>query len=599
MAVSEERLERDLSLGRKLRWLIFGRLGAAVILLAVSTVWTGSGSGRQPPIKTLSFLAAVACLTVLYALAQRFSRALLFQARLQFTVDILLVTWLVWTSDVVHSPYTALYIVVIALASLFLGPRDVVVTSVGCAVVFTGCAFAAIYGLSNYPVSDASEGSLSPAVQSIGLFDIAFLVVGLLSARLAEHQSRSEVRLIAATQSLANLRALHERIVESIRSGVVTTDLQGRIYTFNSAAEEITGYNQKDVRGQDASIFFGEMTDQVVDSIHAANVGAASPRFEAGCLTAEGLRLRLGFSISPLFSETGETTGMVITFQDLTHIRALEETSRRQDQLAAIGRMAASIAHEIRNPLAAMRGSIQMLRHEMKGQPSQEELMEIILRESDRLNRIITDFLNYARPRSISHAKVDVGELLHQTFTLLRHSPEVSDRQMVEEDVTAGPLLADADAEQLQQVFWNLARNALQAMPDGGTLRAELAKNRKNRLRITFSDSGRGMSPAQVEHLFEPFSSTTGGTGLGLSIVYQIIREHGGTINVRSREGQGTTITIELPSASGEQEAETRKQESEVRSQKPEARSQKPEARSQKPEARSQKSKVRRRKESI
>jgi two-component system sensor histidine kinase PilS (NtrC family) len=260
---------------------------------------------------------------------------------------------------------------------------------------------------------------------------------------------------------------------------------------------------------------------------------------------------------------------MVITFQDLTHIRALEETSRRQDQLAAIGRMAASIAHEIRNPLAAMRGSIQMLRHEIKGESSQTDLMEIILRESDRLNRIITDFLNYARPRSATHARVDIGELLHQTFTLLRYSPEINEFQSVEEEVIDGPLIAEADAEQLQQVFWNLARNALQSMREGGTLNAQVSRNSQKRLRITFSDTGRGMSPKQVEHLFEPFSSTTGGTGLGLSIVYQIIRDHGGTINVRSREGQGTKITIELPCERGvgNQESGDKSQETEGQNQ--------------------------------
>ena len=160
----------------------------------------------------------------------------------------------------------------------------------------------------------------------------------------------------------------------------------------------------------------------------AAGQAEANPRFEADCLTADGLRLRLGFTVSPLFSELGDTTGTVITFQDLTHIRALEETSRRQDRLAAIGRMAASIAHEIRNPLAAMRGSIQMLRADMEGESSQTELMEIILRESDRLNRIISDFLNYARPRSIIQSKVDVGESLRRTFTLLRNSAEINEK---------------------------------------------------------------------------------------------------------------------------------------------------------------------------
>ena len=547
---AEARIEQSYPLAQKLWWLILGRLGAALVLLLAGTLWV-RGSARQESFsKTLPLLSVVVGLTILYSLAHRFSNQFQFEARIQFMVDVLLTTWLVWTTGVIHSPYTALYIVIISASSLFLGPRDVVVTSVGCAFAFTSCALAVFTGFREPQAGEILQASSYQTVQSVGLFDIAFLAVGLLSARLAERQSRSDVRLMAAAQSLANLRALHERIVESIRSGVVTTDLQGRIYTFNAAAEEITGHKQLDVRGQDASIFFGEIGEHVADSMRAAEAGEASPRLEADCLTAEGLRLRLGFTISPLFSEVGETTGTVITFQDLTHIRALEETSRRQDRLAAIGRMAASIAHEIRNPLAAMRGSIQMLHSEMDGESSQTELMEIILRESDRLNRIISDFLSYARPRSSTHATVDVGELLKQTFTLLRHSPEINDQQLIEQDVAEGPLLADADAEQLQQVFWNLARNALQAMPDGGTLRAELAKNSHDRLRITFSDTGRGMSPEQVEHLFEPFSSTTGGTGLGLSIVYQIIRDHGGTINVRSREERGSTITIELPSES-------------------------------------------------
>jgi two-component system sensor histidine kinase PilS (NtrC family) len=178
--------------------------------------------------------------------------------------------------------------------------------------------------------------------------------------------------------------------------------------------------------------------------------------------------------------------------------------------------------------------------------------MEIILRESDRLNRIITDFLNYARPRSLIQARVDVGDLLHQTFALMRHSPEINSNQSIVEELPDEALFAEADEGQLKQVFWNLARNALQAMPKGGTLRATLEKNSNNRLRISFADSGLGMSHDQVEHLFEPFSSTTGGTGLGLSIVYQIIRDHGGTINVRSLVGQGTTITVEIPESSSE-----------------------------------------------
>ncbi len=542
----DDAIERRHSLVQKLWWLILARVTISILLFFARALWV-HGANPRGWTEVFTPLLVVCGLTVFYALALSFSKWLLFQARIQFTIDIILVTWLIWTTDVVHSPYIAIYIVVIAASSLFLGPRDSIAISVGCAVAFTSSAVAILNGVGPVGFGDLVDGSRAQAFQSIGLFDIAFLVVGLLSARLAERQSRSDVRLQVATQSLATLRALHERIVESIRSGLVTTDLQGRIYTFNAAAEEITGYDEADVRGQDASIFFGELKEIIADSMDMASIAEATPRFEANCLTADGLRLRLGFSLSPLFAETGETTGTVITFQDLTHIRALEETSRRQDRLAAIGRMAASIAHEIRNPLAAMRGSIQMLRADMEGESSQTELMEIILRESDRLNRIISDFLNYARPRSIIQAEVDVAALLQRTFTLLRNSAETKENHVIEEEVPDSPVLIDADAEQLQQVFWNLARNALQSMPGGGTLRAVVENHSPNRLRIAFSDTGRGMSPEQVERLFEPFSSTTGGTGLGLSIVYQIIRDHGGTINVRSREGQGTTITIDLP----------------------------------------------------
>jgi two-component system sensor histidine kinase PilS (NtrC family) len=544
----DETNESSRSAETKLGWLIVARLLTALLLFIISVLWNRAGDPPQTNSRSIKLLMVVAAFTIVYAIIFRISRNIGLQARFQLTVDILIVTWLVWHSGVIQSPYIALYIVIIATSSLFFVARDAVATSVACAVAFTACALL-LTGIGTTHGPSLIDRSLQQTIQAVGMFDVAFFVVGLLSARLAERQSRSDVRLLAATQSLADLRALHERIVESIRSGVVTTDLEGKIYTFNQAAVEITGYEEKTVRGKDASVLFGDLKNRIRDTLKAKDTDEGSPRFETDCLTPEGLRVRLGYSISPLFSERNETTGMVITFQDLTQVRTLEETSRRQDRLAAIGRMAASIAHEIRNPLAAMRGSIQMLRSEMDSDSHQTELMEIILRESDRLNRIITDFLTYARPRSLVQSRVDVRDMLHQTFALLRHSPEILENQKVVEELPDEPLMADADEGQLRQVFWNLSRNALQAMPQGGTLRARLEKNSHDRLRISFSDSGRGMTPDQVEHLFEPFSSTTGGTGLGLSIVYQIIRDHGGTINVRSREGQGTTITIELPAA--------------------------------------------------
>src|SRR5437016_3970289 len=538
-------------LGKRLWWLISGRAAAVVLLLLAGALWKWSTPGRGLTNSLTAvepIVLTVVGLTIIYCAAHLAWKNSLAQAQVQFFFDVLLITWLVWTTGNIHSPYTALYVVVISVASLFIGPRGAIITSVGSAAAFNACVLVAVNGVG--PIAARATGeSLANTIQSLGLSDISFLIVGLLAAKLAERKLHSDVQLAAAARSLADLRALHERIVESIRSGVITTDLQGRIYTFNAAAEEITGYKLEDVRDHDASIFFGNMTRQIADSMNAAASGKVSPRFQADCLTPNGWALRLGFSIAPLFTGPGETSGMVITFQDLTDIRAMEETARRQDRLAAVGRLAASIAHEIRNPLAAMRGSIQMLRGEMDGDPGHAQLMEIILRESDRLNKIVADYLNYARPRPAELDEVDLGALIRETLKLLHNSAEVGDGHQLETDLPEEPAIAKGDAEQLKQVCWNIARNALKAMPDGGEFRVSLQEIEPHRLRLSFSDSGCGMTPEQVDRLFEPFSSTTGGAGLGLSIVYQIIRDHSGTINVRSRQGEGTTISVELPAS--------------------------------------------------
>lgn len=530
-------------------WLIVGRLLTIIVLVAVTVVLSSIEVFEFGRGATL-IVAVVALLSVVYTSLLLWTRVpVRWQVSAQFFFDALLVTWFVWATGDLRSPYAALYIVVISIASIYLGARGALVTSVWCALLYLATMLAAIFHLFPDGAGNIAHASTAEAAQIVGLNVIAFFVVGLLAARLAERQSKSE----EATHALADLRALHERIVESIRSGVVTTDLHGCIYTFNSAAEEITGYEAKTLRGQEASILFGTLDGRIEESLRAADAGEQSPRYEADCLTPEGLRIRLGFSIFPLAAKAEQAStkpsGLVITFQDLTDIRALEETSRRQDRLAAVGRVAAGIAHEVRNPLAAMSGSIQMLRSEAKPDSTEAELMDIVLNESERLNRIITDFLTYARPRGVQLAEIDLREPLRETFTLLRHSPEIMDGHELVEDFMDVPALALADEAAMKQVFWNLARNALQAMPDGGNLRAELrlAPHGK-RWQITFTDTGRGMTPEQVERLFEPFTSfKSTGTGLGLSIIYQIVRDHGGTINVRSREGAGTTITVELP----------------------------------------------------
>lgn len=395
--------------------------------------------------------------------------------------------------------------------------------------------------------SFGTEHTPSKVVQIISFHVIAFLVVGLLASRLSERRSSGE-QLKETAKTLANLRALHERIIESIKSGLVTADLDGNIYTINAAGVEITQCDPEKIAGTSIFSLFGDIKHEIDLSLGAVDEGEQQPRFEADLQTPEGFAVRIGYSVSQLLSESNEPTGLIITFQDLTEIRSIEESSRRKDRLAAVGRVGAGLAHEIRNPLGAMRGAIQVLQSNTPPESVQADLMDIILRESDRLSNIITNFLSYSRPKIGDFQENDVCDAIRDTFTLLKHSPDVRPEHTLREELPPTPVIISADIAQLKQVFWNLSRNAIQAMPNGGTLSVRLETIPSNRVRIVFDDTGRGMSPDQVERLFEPFSnSTSGGSGLGLSIVYQIIRDHNGTINVRSIEGEGSTITIELP----------------------------------------------------
>ncbi|HEX6125241.1 MAG TPA: ATP-binding protein [Pyrinomonadaceae bacterium] len=534
---------------QKLQTLIVGRLIVIFLLLVTSWIWY-SGSVQLsldnfPEGPFLVFVVSVG-LTALYFLLSRVSRAWDWQARAQFLIDALLITWLVWKTGDLTSPYITLYIVLIGVSSVFLRPRITFLMAVICVAFFS--LLGILTGLSVIETSGSAQ-SAPRIIQIVSFHVIAFLVVGLLASRLSERLSSGE-QLIEATKSLANLQALHERIVESIRSGLITTDLDGKIYTVNAAATEITGYQPEEMRGRSIFSLFGNIRQAIQISLEVPEVDQP-PRFETDLVTPEGFAVRIGFNISQLYSENNERSGLIITFQDLTEIRSMEESIKRKDRLAAVGRVGAGLAHEIRNPLGAMRGAIQVLESNTPPDSVQADLMNIILRESDRLNSIITNFLSYAKPKVGSFSEIDICEGIRDTVKLLRHSPEVTDKHKLHDILPAHPVFVSADSTQLKQVFWNLARNAINAMPNGGELTIKLEIVPNNRVQITFEDTGIGMTPEQVERLFEPFSnSTSGGTGLGLSIVYQIIRDHDGVINVKSFEGEGTVITVVLPRAS-------------------------------------------------
>jgi two-component system sensor histidine kinase PilS (NtrC family) len=251
-----------------------------------------------------------------------------------------------------------------------------------------------------------------------------------------------------------------------------------------------------------------------------------------------------------LKDQNGEPTGFLFSFQDLTEIKALEEEVKLKDRMAALGEMAAGIAHEIRNPLASMSGSVQILKKSLRPNEEEGELLDIVLRESRRLDQIIRDFLLFAKPSRLDPKPHDLVAILGDALTLLRNSEEFDGKHAIRTSFESARMPAFVDADKMKQVFWNLSKNALKAMPEGGTLTVTVRHEGSSSVAVCFADEGIGMTEAEIRRAFEPFRTNfSEGTGLGLAVVFRIVQEHRGRIRVRSRVGRGTEVMVTLPAA--------------------------------------------------
>jgi two-component system sensor histidine kinase PilS (NtrC family) len=380
-----------------------------------------------------------------------------------------------------------------------------------------------------------------------------FLAVAMLAGSLADSLRSAGARLEHASLAIRDLRAFNEYVINSLLSGLVTTDGDGRILTFNRAAAAIIGVPAARAIGRDVSEVM-----QTPEWVHPKLAGLTEGRsLKVDCphRTPDGRVLEMGFSFSPLtFPDGGK--GYLLSFQDVTDVRRLEHEARMRQRLAAVGEMAAGIAHEIRNPLASMSGSIQVLRQELPLSEDQAQLMDIVLRESERLNDTIRSFLAYARPQRSAPARLDVRRILQDTALLLRNSAEVRSHHVIDVDSPAEPVWCEADESQIRQVVWNLATNGLRAMADGGRLLLTAASDRatgaEESVVITVADQGCGIAPEDLDSIFQPFrSSFERGTGLGLAIVHRVVTDYNGTIQVSSTVGVGTKVSVRLPAHAG------------------------------------------------
>ena len=468
---------------------------------------------------------------------------------IQIAGDLVVETVLVYFTGGLDSPFSFLYLVSIITASMLLYRRGGLLAASGAVILYGALGDLMYWGILQLP--EQSWFTPTPWSSSRLYFNMAtnfagFYATAFLTSYLAEKLQKTFEELDANRQNLAELRALNQNVVESIPSGLITFSPGGVATFINPAGCLILRVDSQMVIGKNIAQF-GFFGDDKWDVVREKLMTDAVVRGERDDFLIGEETRSLGFAITPLNSIDGTASGYTLIFQDLTEVKKLEAELRLKDRMAAVGELSAGIAHEIRNPLAAIAGSVQVLKKSTALNPQEQRLMSIILKESDRLNKSIADFLRFVKPQEKRAAQFDIAASLAETLDLLRNSPELGAEHKIEHDIAPPTFTIVGDADQIRQVFWNIARNAFQAMPGGGTLHVTTEVT-GDRYRIIFRDSGRGMNDADQRRLFQPFRTNfPTGTGLGMAISYRIVQEHGGQIDVTSREGVGTSITVSLP----------------------------------------------------
>ena len=541
----------------KLKWLMSIRVAIVTLTLGV---WIYLQLGKHAPTLPAyySLIIATYGLTIVYSLLinrlKRLESLKLF-AYTQIGLDIVCETLLVAVTGGVESPFSLLYAISITAASAFLSRSGGLAAASAAAILYGGIVDLQYYQATYHILPSASWLPSTALAGSTVFFNLAinvlgFIMVGYLTGTLAERLENVGERLEKKHRALIGLQEFHRCILESIESGVFTTDEEGQITSFNRRAEEITGYANDDVKGKFWWDIFAWPALVGKKGLPNSDVRA---RFEEVGRRQDGSRYILGLTFSPL-QVRGVPSGTVGVFQDITPLKKMEEAVRRKQWLATIGEMSAGMAHEVRNPLAALSGAMQVLRKDLRPADANRPLLDLALRETERLNSIVTDFLHYARPRRLNLQSCDVNALIDETVRMLERTPPYDSMIRFVRDLAPGPITALLDSDQIRQVCWNLGLNACQSMSQGGTLTVStrralvLSGATGEAVEIVFADTGTGIAEEHLGKIFYPFFTTKeGGTGLGLSVVYRVLDEHQGSVHVDSAVGRGTCVRLTLP----------------------------------------------------
>ena len=486
-----------------------------------------------------------------FSMRARVSRDLL--AKLQVGWDLAFTAVWIYSTGGTGSLFIFLYLFVVIEGSLLLGLYGTVLIAFVCGLLYW-LELHLEYHWALFPKTSPIAASVVTSPANYPTANLIFILAAMgsaawLTGSLKQRFSKTHLLLQEETDKVQDLLHLNESIVRCIRSGLITLDRERRIMSVNEAASSITDQDGKALLGRKVEAFLGKIPLEELDIEDAAST---SPfRWEQSYGRQDGKGLMLGCSGAVLRDHKGDPFGHLIVFQDLTYYKQMEDALRRKEKLAAIGEMAAGLAHEIRNPLASLYGSIQLLQAEVSLEGTQERLMDIVLKESERLDALITDFLLFAFPHVGERESILLRDLVEETLELFRKGPHFQEGLNV--DVRMDPTVRiDGNRRQLQQILWNLLLNAAQSMSEGGEIRVE-GEQTRNRAGVPsvswrVQDTGRGIAAENLTRIFDPFyTSRQGGTGLGLAIVHRIVENHGGRIHVRSDLGKGTVFEIELP----------------------------------------------------
>jgi len=510
------------------------------------------------------FISLFYLVTILYTFLLKKVKDLRQFTFVQMVIDHFFITGLIYFTGVKESFFPITYVFSIIGSSIIFYKRGAFFSASLSTLLYGLLLLLQLYQWIN-PLGQPFLYDASQIFYSLIIYMATFYIVAFLSSMISEELKKKKKELIQKQVDYNQLETFNRNIIQSLDSGILTIDLDGKINYLNRTAEKILNRKEEELRNVSIYNLFPKI-DEFIEEIKK-KISEPIPdyqRFETLLINGGDKKIYLGFSISPLTDPEASLIGYTLIFQDITKLKEMEEQMKRFDKMVAVSSLAAGMAHEIRNPLASLSGSIQMLKSELSLNQQQQHLMKIILRESERLNALITDFLLFAQPPQTNRMLCEIGRVIDETIELFIHSPSFHEGIHIHRPDPFKNIQIMIDPDQMKQVFWNLLINAAQALSNGGEIRIQIEKGDetfwrtnlpplkqrrgKRWVKIMVTDSGNGIHLQEKEKIFEPFYTTKeGGTGLGLSIVHKIIENHNGVIKVDSEVGKGSTFTIFLP----------------------------------------------------